>query len=108
MLIIALVLALIGLVALVFAVVTSNELVAWVCIGASVLGVVLLIIDALRERQRRDAGAEPAEEAGGDENAPVDYPEEAPEEAPQGEQPAAKDTTADGPSQGLESSEADK
>ncbi|HEV7359592.1 MAG TPA: hypothetical protein VGN92_00690, partial [Mycobacterium sp.] len=31
MLIIALVLALIGLVALVFAVVTSNELVAWVC-----------------------------------------------------------------------------
>jgi hypothetical protein len=48
MLIIALVLALIGLVALVFAVVTSNELVAWVCIGASVLGVVLLIIDALR------------------------------------------------------------
>jgi hypothetical protein len=55
MLIIALVLALIGLVALVFAVVTSNELVAWVCIGASVLGVVLLIIDALRERQRRDA-----------------------------------------------------
>ena len=56
MLIIALVLALIGLVALVFAVVTSNELVAWVCIGASVLGVVLLIIDALQERQRRDAG----------------------------------------------------
>jgi hypothetical protein len=53
MLIIALVLALIGLVALVFAVVTSNELVAWVCIGASVLGVVLLIVDALRERQGR-------------------------------------------------------
>jgi hypothetical protein len=116
MLIIALVLALIGLVALVFAVVTSNELVAWVCIGASVLGVVLLIIDALRERQRRDAGAEPAEEAGDDENATVDYPEEVPEEvpeqaaeeAPQGEQPAARDTTADGSSQGLESSEADK
>ena len=38
MLIIALVLALIGLVALVFAVVTSNELVAWVCIAASVIG----------------------------------------------------------------------
>ena len=38
MLIIALVLALIGLVALVFAVVTSNELVAWVCIAASVAG----------------------------------------------------------------------
>ncbi|HUB55804.1 MAG TPA: DUF308 domain-containing protein [Mycobacterium sp.] len=56
MLIIALVLAVIGLAALVFAVVTSNELVAWVCIGASVLGVVLLIIDALRERQRGEAG----------------------------------------------------
>jgi hypothetical protein len=79
MLIIALVLALIGLVALVFAVVTSNELVAWVCIGASVLGVVLLIIDALRERQRRDAGGEDDEEAG-DENAPVDYPEEVQDE----------------------------
>ena len=62
MLIIALVLALIGLVALVFAVVTSNELVAWVCIGASVLGVVLLIIDALRERQRRDADGEALDE----------------------------------------------
>ena len=67
MLIIALVLALIGLVALVFAVVTSNELVAWVCIGASVLGVVLLIIDALRERQQRDTGEAAGEEdrAGG-------------------------------------------
>jgi hypothetical protein len=80
MLIIALVLALIGLVALVFAVVTSNELVAWVCIGASVLGVVLLIIDALRERQRRDAGGEDDEEAGDDKNAPVDYPEEVQDE----------------------------
>jgi hypothetical protein len=56
MLIISLVLAVIGLAALVFAVITSNELVAWVCIGASVLGVILLIIDALQERQRRDAG----------------------------------------------------
>ena len=56
MLIISLVLAVIGLAALVFAVITSNELVAWVCIGASVLGVVLLIIDALQERQRRETG----------------------------------------------------
>ena len=56
MLIISLVLAVIGLAALVFAVITSNELVAWVCIGASVLGVVLLILDALQERQRREAG----------------------------------------------------
>jgi hypothetical protein len=87
MLIIALVLALIGLIALVFAVVTSNELVAWVCIGASVLGVVLLIVDALRERQRRDAGGPDREtevhekEAGDDEHGLVDYPEEVPDEA---------------------------
>src|ERR1700739_3943735 len=81
MLIIALVLAVIGLAALVFAVVTSNELVAWVCIGASVLGVVLLIIDALRERRRPDAGGEDHEEEPGDDgHAPVDYPDEAPDE----------------------------
>ncbi|MGE2817347.1 hypothetical protein ACQI5H_19705 [Mycobacterium heidelbergense] len=95
MLIIALVLALIGLVALVFAVVTSNELVAWVCIGASVLGVVLLIVDALRERQRRDMGEQAVaeEETGDGEDAAVDYPEEVPEES-------AKDagTKADGES----------
>lgn len=53
MLIVALVLAVIGLAALVTAVVTSNEVVAWVCIGASSLGVVLLIVDAIRERQDR-------------------------------------------------------
>ncbi len=53
MLIVALVLAVIGLAALVTAVVTSNELIAWVCIAASVIGVVLLIVDALRERSRR-------------------------------------------------------
>ncbi len=86
MLIIALVLALIGLVALVFAVVTSNELVAWVCIGASVVGVVLLIIDALRERQRRAAGQEVHDEhaedagTGDDEDTYVDYPEEVADE----------------------------
>ena len=54
MLIIALVLAVIGLAALVTAVVTSNELIAWVCIGASVIGVVLLIVDAVRERSAGD------------------------------------------------------
>jgi hypothetical protein len=79
MLIIALVLALIGLVALVFAVVTSNELVAWVCIAASVVGVVLLILDALRERHHHHLGgdeAQDAEEAPADEDDYVDYPEE--------------------------------
>jgi hypothetical protein len=94
MLIIALVLALIGLVALVFAVVTSNELVAWVCIGASVLGVVLLIVDALRERQRRDAGEEAVaeDETGDGEDTYVDYPEEVPDEG----EPAATDEAAKG------------
>jgi hypothetical protein len=52
MLIVALVLAVIGLISLVTAVVTSNEIIAWVCIGASVVGVLLLIVDAIRERQR--------------------------------------------------------
>ena len=80
MLIIALVLALIGLVALVFAVVTSNELVAWVCIGASVLGVVLLIIDALRERQHREAGGDDAEPEAAAEDEAYEYPEELPDE----------------------------
>src|ERR1700761_6863506 len=97
MLIIALVLALIGLVALVFAVVTSNELVAWVCIGASVLGVVLLIIDALRERQRGDAGAEDLEhETGDDKDALVDYPEEVPEEQTTTEATEESAVSADG------------
>lgn len=53
MLIIALVLAVISLAALVTAVVTSNELIAWACIGFSALGVLLLIIDAIRDRSRR-------------------------------------------------------
>jgi hypothetical protein len=70
MLIIALVLAVIGLAALVFAVVTSNELIAWVCIGASVLGVVLLIVDALQERQRREAGATAREPLAPDDSEP--------------------------------------
>lgn len=87
MLIISLVLAVIGLAALVFAVITSNELVAWVCIGASVLGVVLLIIDALQERRHREAGpashgpgsADGSESHGDDEAA--DYPADAIDEA---------------------------
>lgn len=55
MLIVALVLAVIGLAALVTAVVTSNELIAWVCIAASGLGVLLLIVDAIRDRAHRRA-----------------------------------------------------
>ncbi len=62
MLIVALVLAVIGLAALVTAVVTSNEIVAWVCIGASAIGVLLLVVDAVRERQQRRLGAAAAAE----------------------------------------------
>jgi hypothetical protein len=103
MLIVALVLAVIGLAALVTAVVTSNELVAWVCIAASVLGVLLLIVDALRERQRRGAEADedvahgetPAVAAGDtvDEtykNFDAEYPEE--EEPAEPAEPAAEET----------------
>jgi len=96
MLIIALVLALIGLVALVFAVVTSNDLVAWVCIGASVLGVVLLIVDALRERQRHDTGevAVAEDETGDGEDTYVDYPEEVPDEGEPATDESAEDAGA--------------
>jgi hypothetical protein len=84
-LIVALVMAVIGLAALVTAVVTSNEVIAWVCIGASVIGVVLLIVDAVRERQHRDAApsddaeaAHPADGPGpGQEEFDAEYPEDA-------------------------------
>lgn len=81
MLIVALVLAVIGLAALVTAVVTSNALIAWVCIGASVIGVVLLIVDALRERSRSSDAGEDADDRDGDDETTVleqaeDYPEE--------------------------------
>jgi hypothetical protein len=101
MLIIALVLAVIGLAALVFAVVTSNELVAWVCIGASVLGVVLLIVDALRERQRREAGtatnevgpAEDHDSHGGEETA--EHPAETADEGEASSAPGESESDAD-------------
>ena len=81
MLIVALVLALIGLGALVMAVVTSNELIAWVCIAASVIGVVLLIVDALRDRSRGDAG-EQVSDTDDPGDAESDYVEDYPDEAP--------------------------
>ena len=86
MLVIALVLALIGLAALVFAVVTSNVLVAWVCIGASVLGVLLLIVDALRERRRREPGGEAPE-----------VPQALEAETPEAETPEAETPEAETP-----------
>lgn len=97
MLIVALVLAVIGLAALVTAVITSNELIAWVCIAASVIGVLLLIIDAVRGRSQQDdddddqltAGAEPE----------VTYDEDYPEDAAVAEQhevAPAEDAPAEG------------
>ena len=101
MLIIALVLAVIGLAALVTAVVTSNELIAWVCIGASVLGVVLLIVDALRERSRgTKAAAESDEETedavATDTDEPVDYPDEPTDAEPE---PRSDDVVVDEPTE---------
>jgi len=81
MLIVALVLAVIGLAALVTAVVTSNELIAWVCIAASVIGVVLLIVDAVRDRSRNNADESEGEPVAEEYE---DYPEEsAPEPEPE-------------------------
>jgi hypothetical protein len=76
MLIVALVLAVIGLAALVTAVVTSNELIAWVCIGASVIGVLLLIVDALRERNRRDDDEDGEAVAAAGADGVEDYPDD--------------------------------
>jgi hypothetical protein len=93
MLIVALVLAVIGLAALVTAVVTSNEVIAWVCIGASVIGVVLLIVDALRERSKGEPAEAPDETEGTDETdeAEPQYAEDYPEE----EAPVAQDEESD-------------
>ncbi len=52
------------------------------CIGASVLGVILLIVDAIRERQQRDSGTrteEPDDQVDEVDDEPLDYPEEAEE-----------------------------
>ncbi len=102
MLIVALVLAVIGLAALVFAVITSYELIAWVCIGASVLGVVLLIVDALQERQRRETGAAGKAPAAADGESPdesasayADYPEDNPDEEHDASPPADSESDAD-------------
>ncbi|ART69494.1 hypothetical protein BTO20_13670 [Mycobacterium dioxanotrophicus] len=110
MLIIALVLAVIGLAALVTAVVTSNELIAWVCIGASVLGVVLLIVDALRERSRgaaeKSADETPAA-AETTEDAVEDYPDEQAEPAADAESADETAETAEPESAESESAESE-
>ncbi|MGP4054262.1 phage holin family protein [Mycobacterium sp. 4D054] len=81
MLIVALVLAVVGLAALVMAVVTSNELIAWVCIAASAVGVILLIVDALRDRSNRKSD-ETAPAAMDSDEPETEYVEDYPDEAP--------------------------
>src|SRR5689334_1679290 len=80
MLIVALVLAVIGLAALVLAVVTSNALIAWVCIAASVIGVVLLIVDALRDRSKSsaDENEHTGDAKDGTDEDVEDYPDDTP------------------------------
>jgi hypothetical protein len=93
MLIVALVLAVIGLAALVTAVVTSNEMIAWVCIAASVVGVLLLIVDAVRERSKRDTGEAQAAET----ETQAEFDEEYPDEPAVADEPEAEsdaETTA--------------
>jgi len=92
MLIVALVLAVVSLAALVTAVITSNELIAWVCIAASVIGVLLLIIDALRSRSKQNEGDEyPAEAVEAEVVYDEEYPEEAPVAADYADAPAGDD-----------------
>jgi hypothetical protein len=92
MLIVALVLAVVGLAALVTAVVTSNELIAWVCIAASVIGVLLLIVDAVRDRSKR--GAQGEQEAAAEVETEDEFDEEYPEEPSVTEEPDAETTAA--------------
>lgn len=93
MLIVALVLAVIGLASLVTAVVTSNELIAWVCIAASVIGVLLLIIDAVRERSRREStdDEESDDESDSETTAEVPAVEDYPEEETAASEPATSE-----------------
>jgi hypothetical protein len=92
MLIVALVLAVIGLAALVAAVVTSNELIAWVCIAASIVGVILLIVDAVRDRNRGEGDAAPTDEHA---EQPSQFDEEYPEDAPAEEHTEAETTVVE-------------
>jgi hypothetical protein len=76
MLTVALLMAIIGLAALVIAVVTGNDVIAWVCIAASAIGVALLIVDRVRARPQRDTqSAPPADEVLAFD---ADYPDDRP------------------------------
>jgi len=101
MLIVALVLAVIGLIALVVAVVTTNEVIAWVCIAASAVGVVLLVADAIRERRRPVPAAPIAADDTADDTAVIagevaaeDHPEEIVHDGPEYDTPVDDDSGA--------------
>ena len=55
MLLVALAFAVIAAGALVFAVLSTNAAIAWLCVAASLVGLVLMVLDALRARERRAA-----------------------------------------------------
>jgi hypothetical protein len=55
MVLVALALAVIAAGALVFAVVSTNAAIAWLCVAASLVGLVLMVLDALQARERRAA-----------------------------------------------------
>jgi type II secretory pathway pseudopilin PulG len=53
MLLVVLVFAILAAAALAIAVVSTNAAIAWLCVAASLVGLVLMVFDALRARQRR-------------------------------------------------------
>jgi hypothetical protein len=55
MLLLALAFAVIAAGALVFAVVSTNAAIAWLCVAGSLVGLVLMVLDALRGREERAA-----------------------------------------------------
>jgi hypothetical protein len=53
MLLVVLVFAILAAAGLAIAVVTTNAAIAWLCVAASLVGLVLMVFDARRERDRR-------------------------------------------------------
>ncbi|WP_421844496.1 DUF308 domain-containing protein [Mycobacterium sp.] len=73
---IALGMAIIGLAALVTALVTGDGVIGWVCIGLGIIGGTLLIADTLRARRQHDG--ESAATADGSLDFDADYPDDRP------------------------------
>jgi hypothetical protein len=91
MLLVVLVIAVISLVAVAAGGVTANSGIAWFGIGASLFGFVLLIVDALRERERRDAETAAAEVV----HFGTHYPDYAPSDRPPHDAPIHDDHEVD-------------